>query len=53
MTDEDASYADGVNIDDPVKVYLKEMVGCRFFREMRKWNWRNGWPMATPKPANG
>ena len=25
LTDEDAAYADGVNIDDPVKVYLKEI----------------------------
>lgn len=48
----DLSFVDGVNIDDPVKVYLKEIGRCRCSPRMRKWSWLSVWLRAMPMPRS-
>lgn len=50
--DESLLSVDGINIDDPVKVYLKEIGRVRCSPPRRRWSWPSGWPRATPRPES-
>ncbi len=49
--DDDLSLPPGIKINDPVRMYLKEIgTVYRFFLLMMRWSWRNGSTMVMKKP---
>ena len=41
----DLSVPDGISIEDPVRMYLKER--CRFFQQRKKWSLQSAWQKET------
>ena len=48
----DLSIPDGVSLDDPVRMYLKEIGKVPLLSPKRKLNWRSGWSWEMKMPEN-
>ena len=45
----DLSVPDGISIEDPVRMYLKETVRFRFFQQKKRLSWQREWQMVMKK----
>lgn len=52
MENIDLSVPEGVSIEDPVRMYLKEIGKCRFFLQRKRLSWHREWKREMRKQKN-